>query len=102
MCTSLVVCRDEDHLASFMELLGRIPRKAIAGKYAREYFNRHGELRHIKRLHFWGLDSILVEKYNLPQQEVGFIVKLAAICTCIICCSFTLLTRCVILFRPVA
>ena len=63
--------RDEDHLASFMELLGRIPRKAIAGKYARDYFNRHGELRHIKRLHFWGLESILVEKYNLPQQEVG-------------------------------
>ena len=66
-----LICRDEDHLASFMELLGRIPRKAIAGKYARDYFNRHGELRHIKRLHFWGLESILVEKYNLPQQEVG-------------------------------
>jgi len=62
--------RDEDHLAQFMELLGRVPRKVYEkGKYAREYFNRNGELRHIKRLKFWPLDRVLVDKYHLPQDE---------------------------------
>lgn len=53
-----------------MELLGKMPRKAITGKFVRDYFNRHNELRHIKRLHFWGLESILVEKYEIPKEEV--------------------------------
>ena len=53
-----------------MELLGKMPRRAIAGRYAGDYFNRHNELRHIKRLHFWGLESILTEKYDLQKEEV--------------------------------
>ncbi len=40
------------------------------GKYAREYFNSKGELRHIKRLRFWPLDRVLVEKYRMPAAEV--------------------------------
>jgi serine/threonine-protein kinase SRPK3 len=40
------------------------------GKYARDYFNRHGELRHIKRLRFWPLDRVLTEKYKMPADEV--------------------------------
>ena len=41
--------KDEDHLAQFIELLGRFP-KALStrGKYASEFFNRKGELRHIR------------------------------------------------------
>ncbi|KAL6748122.1 kinase-like domain-containing protein, partial [Haematococcus lacustris] len=62
--------RDEDHLAQFMELLGRMPRKVYdKGKYAREYFNRHGELRHIKRLRFWPLEKVFAEKYSMPLDE---------------------------------
>lgn len=65
------LCRDEDHLALFIELLGRMPRRlSSTGKYAKDYFNRHGELRHIKKMRFWPLDKVLSEKYHLPADEV--------------------------------
>jgi hypothetical protein len=41
------------------------------GKYCREFFNRSGELRHIKKLRFWDLEGVLQEKYKLPALEVG-------------------------------
>ncbi|KAF6263671.1 kinase-like domain-containing protein [Scenedesmus sp. NREL 46B-D3] len=64
--------RDEDHVALMIELLGRPPRKVwSSGKYARDFFNRAGELRHIKRLKFWDLEAVLHEKYRLPRAEVG-------------------------------
>lgn len=63
--------RDEDHLALFMELLGRMPRRiATSGKYAKDFFNRHGELRHIKKLRFWPIDAVLREKYEMSAAEV--------------------------------
>ncbi|CAI5461485.1 unnamed protein product [Closterium sp. Yama58-4] len=62
--------RDEDHLALMMELIGRIPKKiALGGKYSRDFFSRNGELRHIRRLKFWPLDRVLIEKYDLPPAE---------------------------------
>ncbi|XP_040437537.1 SRSF protein kinase 3-like, partial [Falco naumanni] len=43
--------RDEDHIAHVIELLGEIPRHvALGGRYSREFFNRRGELRHIRHL----------------------------------------------------
>ena len=42
------------------------------GKYARDYFNRNGELLHIKRLKAWQLDRVLVEKYGLSAHEVRY------------------------------
>ena len=64
--------RDEDHLALFLELLGRIPKKvALGGKYSRDFFNRHGELRHIRKLRFWPLDRVLVEKYDFDTKVRG-------------------------------
>ncbi|PNH03655.1 Serine/threonine-protein kinase SRPK [Tetrabaena socialis] len=41
------------------------------GKYARDYFNRNGDLRHIKKLRFWPLDRVLVEKYKLSEGEAA-------------------------------
>lgn len=62
--------RDEDHVALMIELLGRPPKKVWStGRYARDYFNRAGELRHIKRLKFWDLEAVLHEKYRLPRAE---------------------------------
>ncbi|KAD5508660.1 hypothetical protein E3N88_16363 [Mikania micrantha] len=62
--------RDEDHLALMMELLGMMPRKiALGGRYSREFFNRHGDLRHIRRLRFWPLNKVLVEKYEFSEQD---------------------------------
>ncbi|XP_028788884.1 SRSF protein kinase 1 [Neltuma alba] len=62
--------RDEDHLALMMELLGMMPRKiALGGRYSREFFNRYGDLRHIRRLRFWPLNKVLIEKYNFSEQD---------------------------------
>jgi len=62
--------RDEDHLALFTELLGQIPKTLIArGRRSATYFNRRGELRHIKSLRFWGLDDVLQQKYHMHPFE---------------------------------
>ncbi|KAK3445506.1 SRSF protein kinase 2 isoform X2 [Eucalyptus grandis] len=62
--------RDEDHLALMMELLGMMPRKiALGGRYSRDFFNRYGDLRHIRRLRFWPLNKVLLEKYEFSQQD---------------------------------
>ncbi|KAD7479678.1 hypothetical protein R6Q59_008498 [Mikania micrantha] len=64
--------RDEDHLALMMELLGMMPRKiALGGRYSRELFNRHGDLRHIRRLRFWPLHKVLKEKYEFSEQDAN-------------------------------
>jgi hypothetical protein len=54
-----------------LELLGRPPRGAAAtGRHAREFFNREGRLRHIRRLNEWPLERVLGEKYRMPPAEV--------------------------------
>ncbi|XVE61577.1 hypothetical protein DITRI_Ditri06bG0051600 [Diplodiscus trichospermus] len=64
--------RDEDHLALMMELLGMMPRKiALGGRYSRDFFNRYGDLRHIRRLRFWPLNKVLIEKYELSEQDAN-------------------------------
>jgi len=62
--------RDEDHLALFVELLGPMPSKLIArGRRSTTYFNRRGDLRHIKSLRFWGLAEVLQQKYHMHAVE---------------------------------
>ncbi|KFK34556.1 hypothetical protein AALP_AA5G161300 [Arabis alpina] len=64
--------RDEDHLALMMELLGMMPRKiALGGRYSRDFFNRHGDLRHISRLRFWDMNKVLIEKYEFSEQDAN-------------------------------
>ncbi|GKU93939.1 hypothetical protein SLEP1_g7490 [Rubroshorea leprosula] len=64
--------RDEDHLALMMELVGMMPRKiALGGRYSRDFFNRHGDLRHIRRLRFWPLNKVLTEKYDFSEQDAN-------------------------------
>ncbi|XP_044505710.1 protein kinase dsk1-like isoform X2 [Mangifera indica] len=64
--------RDEDHLALMMELLGMMPRKvALGGHYSRDFFDRHGDLRHIHRLRFWPLNKVLAEKYDFSEQDAN-------------------------------
>lgn len=65
-------CRDEDHIAHVIELLGPIPKKIIfAGTMAHLVFNKKGELRHIVGLKPWGLIEVLTEKYEWPMQEAA-------------------------------
>jgi len=73
--------RDEDHLAMFQELLGKIPKKiAVNGKYSKNYFDRKGNLKHIKQLKFWPVEDVLSEKYHFSSKEAeeiaSFVVPL--------------------------
>lgn len=62
--------RDEDHLALMMELLGPLPSHMIAkGMYSHQFYNKRGELLHIKRLNFWSLRDVLREKYKLAPEN---------------------------------
>lgn len=62
--------RDEDHLAQMQELLGVMPRHlATRGKFSKDYFNKKGELLHIKELRFWGPAQVLCEKYGLSEVD---------------------------------
>lgn len=61
---------DEDHLALMMELLGKMPRKiAIGGRRSKDYFDRHGDLKRIRRLKYCSLDRLLVEKFKLSNTD---------------------------------
>lgn len=66
--------RDEDHLAMFQELLGKMPKRiALEGKYAKNFFDKRGSLKHIKQLKFWPLQEVLTEKYHFPKEEANAI-----------------------------
>ncbi|KAJ8771058.1 hypothetical protein K2173_023383 [Erythroxylum novogranatense] len=61
---------DEDHLALMMELLGKMPRKiAIGGAQSKEFFDRHGDLKRIRRLKFWSLDRLLVDRFKFAETD---------------------------------
>lgn len=58
-------CRDDDHLAHIIELLGPIPPTiALSGTVSHLAFTRRGELRNITGLKPWGLVNVLTEKYE--------------------------------------
>ncbi|WFD42811.1 non-specific serine/threonine protein kinase [Malassezia psittaci] len=62
--------KDDDHIAQIIELLGDFPKSlAFSGKYSAEIFNRKGEPRHIHKLRYWPLVSVLQEKYLLPLDR---------------------------------
>jgi len=62
--------RDEDHLAMFQELLGKMPKKlALAGKYSKNFFDKKGNLKNIKQLKFWPVEEVLHEKYHFAAED---------------------------------
>nr|BAK02899.1 predicted protein [Hordeum vulgare subsp. vulgare] len=67
---------DEDHLALMMEVLGKMPRKiATMGTKSKEYFDRHGDLKRIRRLKFSSIERVLVDKYKIPQSDAREFAK---------------------------
>jgi serine/threonine-protein kinase SRPK3 len=75
--------KDDDHLAQMQELLGRMPHSFTqTGKFARNFFNRKGELRYIKHLKFWPLRDVFIEKYKFTektaQEAADFILPMLA------------------------
>ncbi|KAL1407347.1 hypothetical protein Q8F55_006769 [Vanrija albida] len=68
--------KDDDHIAQIMELLGEMPKSlALSGKYSHDMFNRRGELRHIVRLRFWPMLSVLKEKYLMEAEEAELLTS---------------------------
>eukprot|EP00934_Nitzschia_sp_Nitz4_P006577 Nitzschia sp. Nitz4//scaffold11_size288233//114917//118175//NITZ4_000767-RA/size288233-augustus-gene-0.132-mRNA-1//-1//CDS//3329534053//6567//frame0 len=62
--------RDEDHLAMFQELLGKMPKGlALAGNYSKQFFDKKGNLKHIKNLKFWSIREVLMEKYHFSKED---------------------------------
>ncbi|MCQ2817936.1 MAG: hypothetical protein MJ252_11785, partial [archaeon] len=62
--------KNDDHIAQFIELLGRMPKKfALSGENSNKHFNKKGELRRIKGLQFFFVDQILMKKYKIKQHE---------------------------------
>lgn len=58
------------HIYLFMKLLKKyFSQIALGGRYSRDFFNRHGDLRHIRRLRFWPLNKVLMEKYDFTEQD---------------------------------
>lgn len=65
-------CRDEDHIAHIIELLGPIPKKIImSGTLSHFVFNKKGDLRHISGLKPWGLDEVLIQKYEWSVEDAS-------------------------------
>lgn len=85
--------KDDDHIAQVIELMGPFPRSiALGGKFSSDIFTRKGEyprcgslikqlilgisflyitgeLKHIQKLKFWPLHSVLMDKYLISEHE---------------------------------
>ncbi|KAG1361085.1 hypothetical protein COCNU_09G005480 [Cocos nucifera] len=42
---------------------------AIAGSRSKDFFDRYGDLKRIRRLKFWPLDRLLAEKYKFAESD---------------------------------
>lgn len=56
---------------AFINYVWNYAQIALGGRYSRDFFNRHGDLRHIRRLRFWPLNKVLVEKYEFSEQDAN-------------------------------
>ena len=62
--------KNDDHLAQFIELLGKMPKKfALSGLNSKKYFNKNGNLRRIKGLQYFPLKNVLIKKYHFKEFE---------------------------------
>lgn len=66
--------REEDHLAQMQELIGKMPRHlALRGRNSKQYFNRNGDLQHIRDLRFWPPAAVLHDKYHVAEIDAAMI-----------------------------
>lgn len=42
---------------------------AIGGARSKDFFDRHGDLKRIRRLKFWPLDKILIDRYKFSETD---------------------------------
>ncbi|KAI8380920.1 kinase-like domain-containing protein [Radiomyces spectabilis] len=66
--------KDDDHLAQVIELMRVVPRSlTMGGEYSSEFFNRNGELRHIKKLRYRRLRDVLHDSFLVPPAEADLL-----------------------------
>ncbi|KAI7902163.1 kinase-like domain-containing protein [Cokeromyces recurvatus] len=62
--------KDDDHLAQMLELMRTVPKIITSGgELSREFFDRSGKLRHIKRLRYRRLRDVLHDTFLMPPEE---------------------------------
>ena len=62
--------KDDDHLALMMEMLGKLPKKlALSGRYSRNYYNKDGKLKNIKKMNWDPLKAVMENEYNYSKEE---------------------------------
>merc|ERR1712136_472023 len=68
---SLMLMRPPYHHIQAMYTAGAQASKALIAKGRRSttYFNRRGDLRHIKSLRYWGLEDVLQKKYHMHPLD---------------------------------
>ena len=42
---------------------------AVAGAQSKDFFDRHGDLKRIRRLKFWPLDKLLIDRYKFSESD---------------------------------
>ena len=64
--------QNEDHLALITELLGPIPKEILRkGEWSTKYYTKgYRRFQKIKKLKYWPLDRVLVEKYSLNNETI--------------------------------
>jgi len=62
--------KNDDHLAQFIELLGKMPKKfALSGSESYKYFTKDGKLKRIQGLQYYPLKDVLFKKYHIKENE---------------------------------
>jgi serine/threonine-protein kinase SRPK3 len=41
---------------------------ALSGRYSKKFFNKYGVLKKVKKLRFWHLRDVLIEKYRFVPE----------------------------------
>ncbi|KAI7884732.1 kinase-like domain-containing protein [Mucor mucedo] len=62
--------KDDDHLAQILELMRTVPKLLISGgEYSRDFFDRSGKLKHIKKLRYRRLRDVLHDTFLVPPED---------------------------------
>ncbi|CAO3649278.1 unnamed protein product [Mucor hiemalis] len=62
--------KDDDHLAQILELMRTVPKLLITGgEFSREFFDRTGKLKHIKKLRYRRLRDVLHDTFLVPPED---------------------------------
>ena len=63
-------CKNDSHLAKFMEVCGKMPKNFVErGEYRKKYFTKDGKLKRMGDIKHIILKNLLVQKYHIKENE---------------------------------